>query len=118
MKIIIAGSRHAPFSIYAAIPEIVRNSGFEITEVVCGEASGMDTWGKEWAYANGIPVRSFPAEWKLYGKGAGPIRNAEMGDYADGLIAAQWDNSRGTANMIQYMMNLNKPCYVVYNWSA
>ncbi len=39
--------------------------------------------------------------WDIHGKSAGHIRNAEMADYADALIAF-WDGkSRGTANMIE-----------------
>ena len=41
-----------------------------------------------------------PADWDKHGKAAGPIRNAEMAEVADALIAF-WDGqSRGTANMI------------------
>lgn len=41
-----------------------------------------------------------PADWDGKGKAAGYIRNAEMADYADALIAFWDDESRGTGNMI------------------
>lgn len=116
MKIIIAGSRHAPFEIYHVLPKIIELSGFNITEVVCGMARGMDTWGRKWAVLNGVAVKDFPADWKNEGKAAGPVRNMQMGDYADGLIAAIWDGSRGTAHMIRYMEQLRKPAFIVYDW--
>ena len=62
---------------------------------------GVDSMGEEWAKSKSIPVRRFPADWDGLGKAAGFIRNAEMADYADALIAV-WDGkSRGTANMIE-----------------
>lgn len=98
MKTIIAGSRdivnmdHIMFAISV--------SGFHITEVVSGTARGVDRLGEEWAKANSVPVKSFPADWDRYGKSAGHRRNTEMALYADALIAV-WDGvSSGTHDMI------------------
>lgn len=67
---------------------------------------GADLLGKKWAILNGVPIKNFPADWDKYGKAAGPIRNAQMAEYADYLIAF-WDGkSRGTKNMIETMINL------------
>jgi hypothetical protein len=112
MKVIIAGSRNIiwPSLIY----ETILWSGFagKITEVVSGKAAGVDSIGEVWALEHGIPIKEFPADWSRFGKRAGHIRNAQMGDYSDALIAI-WDGeSRGTANMIDYMQKLNKPVYV------
>jgi hypothetical protein len=83
------------------------------TEIVCGLAKGADTSGKEWADCHDIPVTFFPAEWKKFGKSAGALRNREMGNYADVLLAF-WDGkSRGTKHMIDYMRYLGKPVFVV-----
>lgn len=98
MKVIIAGSRIISNSLI--IDEAIEKADFQITEVVSGCARGVDTLGELWAIANGIPVRRFPADWTKYGKSAGFIRNQEMANYADALIAV-WDGkSRGTADMI------------------
>lgn len=120
MKVIIAGSRHMPFSMYPLIAVAVERfeamTGWKITEVVCGKAKGADTFGEKWARCEaGLPVTEFPADWDTYGKRAGPIRNGEMADYADGLIVFIWDGSRGSANMLEQMQNRNKPCYVIYD---
>ena len=76
------------------------------TEVVSGCAAGVDALGEQWAKREMIPIKRFPADWRKHGKGAGQIRNQEMADYADQLIAI-WDGvSHGTADMIrkaQYM---------------
>lgn len=112
MKVIIAGSRSVQN--YDIVKQAIEDSGFlpQITEVVSGTARGVDRLGERWAKENGISVRFFPANWKKYGKKAGMIRNAEMAEYADALIAI-WDNeSPGTANMIRTMEKLGKKFYV------
>lgn len=38
--------------------------------------------------------------WGEYGKVAGPIRNREMAEYAEALIAVCKNHSAGTTNMI------------------
>ena len=65
MKVIVAGSRNLKCKdlIFKKLDEI-KNM---IDEVVCGEATGVDSIGKEWAIKNGITVKSFPAEWDKYG---------------------------------------------------
>lgn len=99
MKTIIAGGR--AFKGYNFAYPRLDNHPDPITEIVSGGANGADRLGEEYAKANGIPVKQFPARWDLYGNKAGPLRNAEMAAYADALIAF-WDGkSAGTRNMIE-----------------
>lgn len=70
-----------------------------ITEVVSGGAAGVDRAGEDWAEMAGIPVRRFLPDWTQYGNRAGPLRNREMGMYADALILV-WDGeSKGSRSM-------------------
>lgn len=115
MRVIIAGSRHMPYESYDLINRAVEKSGFKITEVVSGHAEGADKLGELWARTNKIPCKVFPAEWDLYGRAAGPIRNGQMKDYADALIVFIWDGSRGSENMRKQMEKAKKPYYAVYN---
>lgn len=56
--------------------------------------------GEFWALHHDIPVKKFPADWGGLGKRAGYLRNEQMADYADALIAV-WDGkSKGTKHMI------------------
>lgn len=99
MKVIIAGSRlFLPNYNDVLVLDKYKNS---ITEVVSGCAKGADAFGESWALWNNIPIKKFPANWELYGKAAGIIRNNEMAEYADGLIAFIVNNSKGTLNMIK-----------------
>lgn len=99
MRTIIAGSRG--IYDYALLCTILEEDvHWPITEVVCGGARGVDTMGRSWAIEHGVPVKEFPADWKLYGKRAGYIRNKEMAKYAEALVAL-WDGkSKGTKHMI------------------
>lgn len=102
MRVIIAGTR--TITDYDIVKQAIIESGFTITEIVCGLAKGPDILGEQYSKENNIPVTYFPADWKGFGKAAGHIRNEQMGDYTigGGLIAI-WDGqSRGTRHMIDY----------------
>lgn len=98
MKVIIAGGRDV--TDVEKVAKAVMLSGFIVTEVVSGKARGVDTLGEVWAKQNNIPIKDFPADWERYGSSAGPIRNGEMADYADALIAIP-TGGPGTKNMIK-----------------
>lgn len=115
MKVIIAGSRHMRVEDAHQIGEAVKRSKFKITEVICGTARGADAFGHAWADQNNIPVKEFPADWLKHGRAAGPIRNAKMAKYADGLIVFIWDDSRGAKNLLDQMVKRGKPVYAVWN---
>jgi len=99
MKVIIAGSRR--INDYARVCKAVIDSGFEVTEVVSGRAKGVDTLGEQYAEEHNLPAKLFPADWGQYGRAAGPIRNGQMAEYADALIAIWNGESRGTENMVK-----------------
>ena len=110
MKVIVAGSREG--FVARNVFEAIEESKFIITEVVSGTARGVDKDGEYYAKCNKIPVKQFPADWDQFGKAAGHIRNKQMADYADALVAV-WDGkSPGTKNMITTMQSLNKPVYI------
>jgi hypothetical protein len=118
MKVIIAGSRGLDTLDESMRLLLVRNavqaSGFAVTDVMSGTARGADQAGEKWAETLGISIRRFPANWARNGRAAGWMRNQEMGEYADALIAI-WDGkSKGTKNMIEIMQRLKKPTFVKY----
>lgn len=112
MKLIIAGSRDIVIS-QEQLHEQITKRFPNINEIVSGLANGPDTIGLEYAKLNNIQYKEFPADWKTYGKAAGMIRNRQMGDYADALLAFWNEKSRGTKGMINYMKTLKKPYHVV-----
>ena len=55
---------------------------FADIEVVSGNCQGADRLGELYAERHNVKCTVFPAQWKKYGKAAGPVRNSEMIKYA------------------------------------
>lgn len=82
--------------------------------IVSGCAKGADTLGIEYAERRGYSVEEFPADWEQHGKAAGPIRNQEMSQVAD-ILVAFWDGkSRGTKDMIERMARAKKEIHLYF----
>lgn len=113
MKCIIAGSRTATVEQVIKALELCPFTE-DIEEVVSGCARGADSYGELIAEEYNISVKKFPAQWNVYGRGAGYIRNAEMAEYADSLVLI-WDGaSTGSANMLE-LAKKNKMRTFVYH---
>lgn len=116
IKLVVAGSRTFVSAKYwdllwQTIDEMRQK--YEISEIVHGGARGIDAWAAWYAQTYHLPLKTFPAYWKLHGLKAGPLRNKEMAEYGDALLAV-WDGkSRGTANMIDQMKLLQKPVHEI-----
>lgn len=77
--------------------------------IVSGGAEGADALGERYAKENGFKLERYPADWKTYGRMAGPIRNKQMAEVSDFVICF-WDGqSRGTKYMIDYANECGKP---------
>lgn len=82
------------------------------TVIVSGGASGVDTWAEEAARKRGLKVIVFKPDWKKYNKSAGMIRNAQIIEAADEVVA-WWDGfSHGTANSIERARKAGKPVVI------
>ncbi len=74
-----------------------------------GGCRGTDALGERYAQEKGYPIERYPAEWKRYGKAAGPKRNEAMAKKCD-LLICFWDGkSKGTASMITLAQREKKP---------
>lgn len=127
MRTIVAGSRN--ILNYETVKSAIEYCGWTVTEVVSGTAKGVDTLGERWARENHRPIKRFKADWKdiwgrpdnqiksnqwgKYWKNAGIVRNIEMRDYAQALVAV-WDGkSNGTRHMIESAKKKNLKVYVL-----
>lgn len=68
------------------------------TEIVSGKCRGADRLGEAFAMWYGLKLTPFYADWKLYGRSAGPRRNEIMAKHADVLYV--FPGGRGTQDMI------------------
>lgn len=98
MKLAIIGSRN--FNDYAWLKRVL-TFRFPVPElVVSGGAGGADSLAERWAEERGIKTLIYKADWDLHGKKAGILRNVDIINACDEVLAF-WDGeSRGTKDMI------------------
>lgn len=114
MKIIIAGGRDFDDIQRLDVVMYHWDETDPCLEIVCGMAKGADALGYSWAVCNNVSLACFYADWDTHGKAAGPIRNEQMADYADVLVAF-WDGkSRGTKNMIDQALKKGLETHVYF----
>ena len=105
-KILVCGCRNFDDTdlLNITLSNVLTELKDEKCEFVEGGAKGADSLAKKFAEEHGIPVKEFPADWKCYGRFAGPIRNKKMLEYGNtgnSMLVAFWDGkSKGTKNMI------------------
>lgn len=102
MKVLICGSRN--FDNKELIRQVIDSLPSD-TVIIHGAASGADTIAGTLAKERGLKVVEFPADWKKYGRSAGPIRNKQMltESVPDRIHAFYTDKSKskGTASMVK-----------------
>lgn len=116
MKVVVAGCRHFEDREYVFEElDFFLNKYYaeEDIEIISGGARGVDTIAKAYAEERAFPFEEFPADWKNFGKYAGPLRNRQMASQGDVLIAFLAHGSKGTANMIKMMKAADKPLHIV-----
>jgi hypothetical protein len=84
-----------------------------INKIISGGAKGTDTLAERYAKEKGYNFREFPANWNKHGKQAGYLRNIQIVDNADFIIAF-WDReSKGTKHTIDLAKRKGKPYHVI-----
>lgn len=106
MKIAVVGSRDI------TVPDIGRYIS-DCEEIVSGGAKGVDSCAASYAKENGRKLTVFLPQYERYGRAAPIVRNKEIVDYADKIVAF-WDGkSKGTLSVIKYAEKMGKPCKVI-----
>ncbi len=111
-KIVVAGCRY--YTKYEDAKEFIdlcisRIKNKYTLVFVSGGCSGADSLGERYARENEYKTEIYPADWRKYGKYAGPKRNEELSSIGDYFICF-WDGkSKGTKSMINYARKTGKP---------
>jgi len=109
MKVAVIGSR--TFDNYEEVKRTL--SAIDITILVSGGAKGADTLGEQYAKENNIPTKIFLPDWEKHGKAAGFIRNTDIINEAE-LVVAFWDqNSSGTKDSIEKADKAGKKILII-----
>ena len=82
-------------------------------EIVSGGAAGVDSCAAEYAKKNGLKLTVFLPQYERYGRAAPIVRNKEIVDYADRVIAFWNGSSKGTLSVIKYAKKTEKPCEII-----
>jgi hypothetical protein len=110
-KLAIVGSRG--FNNYKLMKEILDPYLDKIYLIVSGGARGADSLAQLYAKQRGLPIMIFYPDYEKYGKKAPLIRNGQIVEFADKMIAFPIKGSRGTWHAIKAMQSLEKPYRVI-----
>lgn len=84
------------------------------TTIVSGGAKGADSLAEEIADKFELKKIIIKPQWNVFGKKAGMVRNEEIVDTSD-IIVALWNGkSRGTKNTISLARRKNKQVYIYF----
>lgn len=109
MKVAVIGSRS--FDNYEEVCRIL--SQIKITLLISGGARGADRLGERYAKENNIETKIFLPDWNKHGKIAGFLRNTDIINECE-LVVAFWDNfSKGTLDSIKKAEKMGKNILII-----
>lgn len=112
IKIGVIGSRS--FNDYELLKRTLDEYLGKVWVIVSGGAAGADSLGEKWAIENNVKTCIYKPDWEKHGKSAGFIRNKDIVDDSD-IVIAFWDSlSRGTEHSINLAKKMNKEVRIVY----
>lgn len=107
MKVAVIGSRGL------TVDDLGKYLPENTTEIVSGGARGVDTSARNYARSHNIKLTEFLPDYDSYGKRAPLLRNLQIIDYAD-VVLAFWDGeSRGTWFVIDNCKKRNVPVRIL-----
>lgn len=116
LKYAFVGSREWPEDLVPAVKDKIKFALENINQdsiILSGGAPGVDTWAEEEAKNSGFEVQVFKADWDKHGKSAGFIRNSDIANEADILIAFVFNDSRGTMDTVAKARKAGKEVILV-----
>jgi hypothetical protein len=107
MRLGITGSRF--FEDYDYVKEKIESvvDPKDVELFVSGSAKGIDRDGERWASENNIPIESIKPNYEKFGKGAPFIRNEEIVNQSDVMVAFPL-LPVGTSHGTEHTINLAK----------
>jgi len=86
------------FILFEALDHLRRDR--DVKKVLARGQTGADTHAIDWARSRCVAFVIVRAEWKRYGRAAGPILNTKMLEFKPDFVVA-FTGGRGTADMIR-----------------
>ena len=95
MKIAVIGSRNL------IVENLEEYLPADCTEIVSGGAKGIDECAAKYAKANDLALTEFLPQYEKYKRAAPIVRNKQIVDYADLVLAFCDGQSKGTESVIK-----------------
>jgi hypothetical protein len=104
-RILVCGGRDYSDaeSLNATLDNIIANiksmASGQSVRLIHGAARGADSLAAAWASSRGIAATAYPANWNLYGRSAGYVRNTQMLEEGQPHLVVAFPGGAGTAMM-------------------
>jgi hypothetical protein len=115
IKKIVAVVGGRDFTDYNRLKKILDSVKGKILSLVSGGANGADKLVEKYAKDNKFKIKVFQADWDSLGKKAGPVRNKQIVDKSDVIIAFWNGISKGTESTIKIARKSEK-ILKIYNY--
>ena len=100
MKVAIVGTRNPSVS-YEQWTQVLKDMNLPtVAELVSGGAKGIDSYVKKFSDESGIKLVEFKPDYARFGRNAPLVRNTQIVQYADIVVAFPSEDSRGTYDTI------------------
>ncbi len=100
IKVLVCGGRNFndALTLGSWLGGIHKQQGISL--LIEGGAPGADFMARKFAEWQGIPTKTFEADWDRHGRAAGPIRNKQMLDEGQPDLVVAFEGGKGTKNMV------------------
>lgn len=98
-RVLVCGGRD--YADQATVDQVLGGIDPAPTLIIHGGTTGADALAADWAKRRGLEVVACPADWRVHGRAAGPIRNQAMLDDLHPNIVVAFPGGRGTADMVR-----------------
>jgi len=115
MKVAIVGSRNfTDYSFFKQrVDELINKLEDKNITIISGGARGVDQLAKVYAMEKGYPYEEYKPDYVVFGKKAPLIRNRQIVEESDLVIAFPTKESRGTWHVINLARKAGKVVVVV-----
>ncbi len=105
MKLAVIGNKE--YYDYSKLSSIL--AGMEnVSLIISGGAAGTDTMAKQYAMEKGITFQEFPPDYARYGDEAKHVRDRQIIDSCDRVLAFWNGKCEGTLYTIEYALKRNR----------
>lgn len=102
MKVLVCGGRD--YADYDKVSDVLdtldEDTQGNVTTIIHGDSRGADSLAGEWARRAGAQEVKCPANWVIWDRAAGPIRNQAMLELGPDLVVA-FPGGAGTRDMVR-----------------